>query len=237
MVFLSSVKKIFSISRKKLILVVLGAVIISLAIGGLIYYQTQFKSQKVLGAEMEVKNLVEKVGALIDLPTDEDPVVATVSDAKELTNQPFFAKAVNGDKVLAYTKNKKAILYRPSTDKIIEVTFYNPPPENNSATQSASQAVSSVKIAVYNGTKIAGLAKKQADFIESNFENVEIVTATNAKEDYDSTIIVDLTGRNKNLAEQLAKEFKGQVKALPSGEEKPDAEILVILGEAGEQEL
>ncbi|MDD5731505.1 MAG: hypothetical protein PHU42_01250 [Patescibacteria group bacterium] len=70
-------------------------------------------------AKAEQDNLTILVGRLMDLP-DETPSVATVTDHTELAGQPFFANAQDGDKALIYTKAKKAILYRPSTDKIIE---------------------------------------------------------------------------------------------------------------------
>lgn len=66
-------------------------------------------------------NLVEKIGKLIKLPEDEVPLVATVTDEKKLENQPFFKDAKIGDKVLVYSKAKQAFLYRPSTNKIINV--------------------------------------------------------------------------------------------------------------------
>lgn len=72
-------------------------------------------------SQAEAQQLINKVGNLIILPTDEQPTVATVSDLAKLKDQPFFANAQIGDKVLIYTQARKAILYRPSTNKIIEL--------------------------------------------------------------------------------------------------------------------
>ena len=69
----------------------------------------------------EVKQTVDEVAKLMDLPADETPTVATVLDKEKVKDQPFFVHAANGDKLLAYTKAKKAILYRPSQHRIIEV--------------------------------------------------------------------------------------------------------------------
>lgn len=69
----------------------------------------------------ENKALVEKVGDLIILPKDETPTIATVNDLEKLKSQPFFANAELGDKVLIYAKAKKAILYRPSRNLIVEL--------------------------------------------------------------------------------------------------------------------
>lgn len=69
--------------------------------------------------------VVAKVGKLINLPLGENPTVATVTDIEKLANQPFFNNAENGDKVLIYKTSNKAILYRPSTNKVIEVTVIN----------------------------------------------------------------------------------------------------------------
>lgn len=73
----------------------------------------------------EEDKLIKKVGELIDLPADERPTVATVSDKDKIKDQPFFAKAENGDKVLIYTSAKKLILYRPSENRVVEVGAVN----------------------------------------------------------------------------------------------------------------
>ena len=76
-------------------------------------------------AAAETERIKNEVSKLIDVPTDEQPTIASVVDASKLNNQPFFAKAQNGDRVLMYAKAKKAILYRPSTKKIVEVAPIN----------------------------------------------------------------------------------------------------------------
>jgi hypothetical protein len=71
--------------------------------------------------QAEADALIAKVGQLIELP-DERPTVATVSNVETLREtQPFFEKALNGDRVLIYTGARKTILYRESTNKIIDV--------------------------------------------------------------------------------------------------------------------
>jgi len=70
-------------------------------------------------AALEGKDLISKVGGLITLPTNEEPTIATVADLSKLQGQIFFANAQLGDKILMYTNANKIILYRPSTNKII----------------------------------------------------------------------------------------------------------------------
>lgn len=71
--------------------------------------------------EQETSNLVNKVGKLIDLPKDESPTIATVQDKEKLKDQPFFADAENGDKILIYPQSKKAIIYRQKENRLINV--------------------------------------------------------------------------------------------------------------------
>uniref|UniRef100_A0A7C4R7W8 Uncharacterized protein n=1 Tax=candidate division CPR3 bacterium TaxID=2268181 RepID=A0A7C4R7W8_UNCC3 len=102
----------------------IAAIVFVAAIGSTVYLFTENKKIKQdpnIIAKQETNQLVNKVGKLMDLPSDETPSIATVTDKEKLKDQPFFAKSENGDKVLIYAKTKTAILYRPSTDKIITV--------------------------------------------------------------------------------------------------------------------
>ena len=100
------------------------AILAVVAIGAAVYFYSQLSQlradpQKI--AQEEVKSLVVKVGKLIVLPEGEEPTVATVTDPELLKDQPFFANAKTGDKVLIYTNARKAVLYNPEENKIIEV--------------------------------------------------------------------------------------------------------------------
>jgi len=96
-----------------------------LTIAGVIWVTQKLLKNPTQTAKVEVKEMVEKVEKLIELPKDETPTIATVSDLSKLKNQSFFANAKKYDKIFIYTKAKKAYLYRPSENKIIEVAAIN----------------------------------------------------------------------------------------------------------------
>jgi hypothetical protein len=105
------------------------AIIIAvLAIATSLYFYSELRSLKTDPAKIsaeEVQKLVSKVGEIIVLPQGETPTVATVTDPEALRSQAFFAQAAKGDKVLLFTNARKAILYRPDTNKIVEVAPIN----------------------------------------------------------------------------------------------------------------
>ncbi len=111
-------------------------VLIVAAASGALYFYQQSKSGETTAAssEAEVAALVSAVGKLIVLPEGEAPTVATVSDPEKLKGQVFFANAKKGDKVLLYANARKAIMYSPDQNKIVEVAplTNEPAPQNPS---------------------------------------------------------------------------------------------------------
>lgn len=93
-------------------------------------------------AEKEAKSLVAKVSQIYLLPS-ELPTVATVTDKSKLSDQEFFTNAKEGDKVLIFPRNKLVILYRLSTNKIIEVAPLPDPSPVVSSIASSSGALNS----------------------------------------------------------------------------------------------
>lgn len=86
-----------------------------------IYFYNKSKSSGPEGSVVEIAKLERELGKIILLPENEVPTLATVADPEQLKDQPFFADAKKGDKVLIYTTARKAILYDPKAKKIINV--------------------------------------------------------------------------------------------------------------------
>ena len=98
---------------------------IAIVIISAIYLTTSYqiyRSDPNIAIEKETRSLTLRIGRFMELPKDEQPSLATVTDKAKLKGQEFFSHAQNGDKLLVYAKAKKAILYRPSIEKIIDVT-------------------------------------------------------------------------------------------------------------------
>lgn len=117
--------------KKHQLLMLFLALVALAAIGVGVYYYNQYTSlnniikNPNLAVTKQAQQLVAQVGKLIELPKDEQPTVATVTDASKLKDQAFFKNAVNGDKVLIYVKARKAILYDPVKNVIVDVAPVN----------------------------------------------------------------------------------------------------------------
>ena len=104
------------------------AAIVIVAFGSTYYFYGEYsalKNNSDKQVQEETAKIIAQVGTLIVLPEGEMPTMATVADPEKLKDQPFFAKAKKGDRVLIYAKAKKAILYNPESNKIVEVAPIN----------------------------------------------------------------------------------------------------------------
>jgi len=107
------------------------ALLVVLAAAPAVYFYKQYQRDQLRinnpteYAKEDAQSTVTAVSKLMILPTGEDPTLMQVTDVSKLKDQPFFQNAQNGDKVLVYTQARKAILYRPSVNKIIDVAPIN----------------------------------------------------------------------------------------------------------------
>ncbi len=106
-------------SKKKIFLGLLAlAILVFLFFFGQQFLKSYNASKNVLTSTQ----VLEAVNKLMVLPTDEEPVVKTVKTLDGLNYQPFFMNAEVGDEFLLFEKAKRAVLYRPSLNKIIEAS-------------------------------------------------------------------------------------------------------------------
>lgn len=202
----------------KTLLILAILFVIGGCVGSTIYYYNKYqkvkKDPEIISRE-ETAWLVEKVSKLIIIPSGT-PTIATVLDKSKLQDQDFFKSAENGDKILVFESAKKAVLYRPSVNKIVEIS----PLVTNTA-----------RVNIINGSSndIA------TDDALSKLKNISDIRVTNAnakaKKNYSQTMVIDLTGAYSSQAEEIANALGGKTGSLPAGEEKPDADILVIVAE------
>jgi hypothetical protein len=184
---------------------IISAVVVLVSIGTALYFRSEYQ-QAVAGkdASSEVREITDEVGAFLELPADEVPTLATVTDKGKLANEAFFSAAENGDKILIYQKSRKAIIYRPSTGKLVNVAILDAAPTQEESvpapaeevapvsetaptaeeTVSAAPAVpvlsdeelllSSATIALYNGSKTVGVTNQAETDIVGTFQNPNI---------------------------------------------------------------
>jgi len=121
-----------------IILVILA--VAGIAGSGYLYRRVRALENPDAIAQQQVKDTVADVSKVLVLPTDETPTLATVADPEKLKDQPFFAHAQAGDVVLIYSNAKRAILWRPSTKQVVEVSPLNTPTGTASTTQTTQAA-------------------------------------------------------------------------------------------------
>lgn len=248
---LTKLKYIFSFK-----FVLLAVVFVGVAIGGYyIFFNKQTPEEK---AREELATAVLAVSKYMVLPEGDEPVLAVVTDAETLIKQQaFFTGAVNGDQLLLFPKNMKAIIWSPSRNKIINVgpieqqqpaavavndQISNPKSETDSTRSTAAdteqasspQANSSaLTVEIRNGTGKTGYASSIAQQLSENagYKVIKIVDA--AKKDYAKNIVVNLTSdkSKSSLVNSLASALGASVDSeLPDGENSAEVDALVILG-------
>lgn len=202
----------------------------------------QIRNDPETATQKELEALVEEVGDLMNLPKDEQPTLATVTDADSVRDQVFFANSENGDRVLIYTEAKKAILYRPSIGKIIEIAPVTIGQEDGldqgedvlgeEEVVVEDEKITLVRLALFNGTATTGLTKLASTDIskEVNSLQINVVSEVDVAKATNRTLVVVLSEGFNDVASEIANAISGTVGNLPEGEDRPDADILVILG-------
>ncbi len=215
--------------------------IVVVAIVGLVtagYYYLQFyKSQNELkflkdnpqivqiSEQDAAKQIISEVGKLMQLPENEQAIVATINDKDKFSSQPFFTQAKNGDKILIYPKTNKAILYDPITKKVLDVSTIN--------LGTPSAEASMPKIVIKVGTQSAQLVNQLESELEQSLKNDSLVSREKiGKSDRKESLIYLSDPKFKSLADSAAKKYQlTPIFKLPSEEKDvAGASLIIFLG-------
>lgn len=227
--------------QKHVISILAFAVVGLLAVSG--YFAYQARHAKPVEEADEAAGLAEMVGKKAELPAGEMPTVATVTNRDRLDGQVFFKSAENGDKILIYPHAGWAVLYRPSTGKVLEMTGIdiekyadNTAPSARTKTGSDAPAAIPVPITatLYNGTMDTGALDAVARTIADRFPTVTVSARQAAsKRDYEESFVVDLSGGNSDMASLVAQAIGGTVMPhMLNDEVVPGTDLLIVVGKA-----
>lgn len=123
-------------------------ILLLIAIGGFSYYFYKYNvvsknavvdsQQKAEEAKKKTDEVVNMVSKLMVVKDSTNAVLATIADKSKLEGQKFFESAENGDDLILFPNMQKAVIYRPSINKIIDIGPFNP---NAQASTSTAPAV------------------------------------------------------------------------------------------------
>lgn len=210
---------------------IIGLIIIALAIFSAISFFAKGDSSNPSGlSDRETKELISSVKAHLNLPANEEPIVGKITDANTLIAQQAFYQGIkNGDFLLIFPQNRKAVLYNAQDDILINV---GPMIIQQETKAIPDEFEGPALVDIRNGSETAGAAGTLAAQLREN-SSYEIGVVGNAvNSDYDQTIIVVL---NENIPDSvitaLADELSASVSAqFPADEEESNADILIIIG-------
>lgn len=103
------------IDKKKLIriaAIIIAAILVMLVVGGIFFLMS--KSEDAQNAKW-----IKRASRHLLLP-EEKPALVEIKDSTQLIQeQPFYQGTIDGDILLIFTEAKKAVIYSPSRDIII----------------------------------------------------------------------------------------------------------------------
>lgn len=216
---------------KKLIIGVLLVVIL----GGLGWVGYKFLLKNKDNADQDggypTEKLVMDISKHYLLPEGEEPSNILVKDPAELKSEPFFDGALAGDRVLLYPKTGLIILYRPELDKIVKAGSITGNEKKADTASAQNQAPVIPTVYFLNGSTVAGITKTAEAAVTAAGIQYSFVGRDNAVlKSYVKTLVVDVSGKNGDVASKIANALGGVTGALPSGETAPiGADILVFV--------
>lgn len=106
--------------KKKTVLRTIVVLLFIATLAGNGYFYAKYKNTRDNDPNIQTERIVNTLKKSVDVP-DETPSVLTVVDKSKLKDNQIAEKAENGDKILLFQKSGKVYIYRPSSDKLINI--------------------------------------------------------------------------------------------------------------------
>ncbi len=178
------------------------------------YYFIKYRNLQTLNLtdDQKIAKYEKEISKNFTLPKDNKGILYTIkakdSETVKKSNPTFFKDSSIDDVLLIYKDAPLVIIYRPSTKKII-----------NSGPLEFTNKVSVTLVGSKADRLAVNTVLKQAFATTVSVSSeVEAKSPITAKE---GTTVVDVTGKNTELAAKIAGELKGKVGNVPEGQEKP----------------
>ncbi len=141
-----------------------------------------------------------------------------------------YQQSLDASPTANFLHERKAILYRPTENKIIEIQPIHIAPAVSPQAGAVLEKQSPLRVVLensYGASQAASLLKNE---LVKQMSTLTFITGQSAVYRYPRTVVIDLSMNHKDVATQLAARIHGEVVTLPVNERRPDADILIILG-------
>ncbi len=141
--------------KSKMVFIIIAVIVVAGAIAGWKIYGEKGldlgklddskagATQSPEASKAEIEQVMAKISKHMVLPAGEIPQMATIANVEEMAKQQvFFVGAQNGDKLLVFIQAKKAVIYSPSKDLVVNVgpVFMDQTAKGGGAPQQAVQS-------------------------------------------------------------------------------------------------
>jgi hypothetical protein len=201
-------------------------------------------------SSFDIQATMRHLESIVDIVNGDIPTYALIDDPEKVRSEPFFTNAKSGDGLFVYPKTKIAILFRPSTKKIINFNFTKNGEDknykntktsgqdisaNNVSTAEAKMEIGTVIQIIYS-TKNEKSEAKVSDIREyvEKVEGYSLLSVTSQStigdKVWDDTIVG--LGAEQPVIEKLSRDFELKVGLLPDGlKPQKGANVLIIISD------
>jgi hypothetical protein len=116
---------------------------------------TALKSQAPNSPPDENAKIIAAVTKLVELPQTPPDGIGQITDKNQYKNLVFYNEIVNGDYLLIYVQANKAVIYRPSTNKLVNIYPVSVSNTADSGNANVTGAVMGASVGVVNSSASA----------------------------------------------------------------------------------